>query len=269
MTKLIEKTYLSIADFIFEVRFTESDFLHSYYETKKNFFDFYKNFIIKKTKKKVDWIVEFKKLDKIFFYQRKLKKRKEYFLKLFKSQNKKSIVYYGLSLTQLELIIKQIIFDLLNNKNDFIIHSSSVLINNKAVIFTGPEGAGKSTISRFLSEKYSVLMDDESIIRELDKKFLLYQAPFTDKGINIIRKKDRREIKAVFFIKKAKICRIKKIDNKTQILKLFLENITLGKKALKKIISFVNTHNFYVFYFPKDQKKVLKEFEKSLKMGKL
>lgn len=60
-----------------------------------------------------------------------------------------------------------------------VLHASSVTDGNKGFVFTGKEGAGKSTI-RSLSGKMP-LGDDAALIRKINGRFFLYSSPFFQK----------------------------------------------------------------------------------------
>lgn len=66
---------------------------------------------------------------------------------------------------------------LLKQRNIIAIHGSSILINNKAVIFTGESGAGKSTITTtFRKNGFKFLSDDVSAIEINEDKIIVNPA---------------------------------------------------------------------------------------------
>ncbi len=60
----------------------------------------------------------------------------------------------------------------LNENEGFILHGSNIVLGDKAVVFSGPSGAGKTTIAR--NCKSSVLNDECSVIRGFGDKFICY-----------------------------------------------------------------------------------------------
>ena len=92
------------------------------------------------------------------------------------------------------------------HKNGMLIHSSAVVYNGKAYLFSAPSGTGKSTHAslwlKLLGDKAYVINDDKPIIRLIDGKFYVYGTPWSGK-----HKKDvntRAEISAICFINQAK-----------------------------------------------------------------
>lgn len=57
------------------------------------------------------------------------------------------------------------------------LHASSLVINNKAYVFCGEVGAGKSTI-RKLGGQYPSLSDDTTIIKKEGDEYFVYPSPF-------------------------------------------------------------------------------------------
>jgi radical SAM protein with 4Fe4S-binding SPASM domain len=53
-------------------------------------------------------------------------------------------------------------------------HSSGVLLDGKGIVFVGHSGAGKSTITRMVKEKATVLCDDRNIIRKQNGGYSLH-----------------------------------------------------------------------------------------------
>ncbi|OFX44138.1 MAG: hypothetical protein A2046_14480 [Bacteroidetes bacterium GWA2_30_7] len=69
------------------------------------------------------------------------------------------------------ILITTILGVVLNQRNLFPIHGSAVEIDNKAILFSGQPGAGKSTIATALSLKgYKIITDDISAIQRIENK---------------------------------------------------------------------------------------------------
>ncbi len=63
-------------------------------------------------------------------------------------------------------------------KQGLLIHASAILNNNKAYLFTGVSGIGKSTMARLWKESGSVVLnDDRLVVRLLDNEVKLYNNP--------------------------------------------------------------------------------------------
>lgn len=90
--------------------------------------------------------------------------------------------YYDISVNQFIHILNTGLHRLLG-KTGFYFHCSSIVLNNKAVVFIGPQGAGKSTAMKFLSSSYTPFTDDMAIIKKKNNSQLfLYQTPLIEKN---------------------------------------------------------------------------------------
>lgn len=67
---------------------------------------------------------------------------------------------------------------LLSRARGFLLHASSVVRNGRAFLFTGPSGAGKTTIARLAPPDAVVLTDEISYVRRVDGRYLAYGTPF-------------------------------------------------------------------------------------------
>lgn len=72
---------------------------------------------------------------------------------------------------------------LLKQRNIIAIHGGTILINNKAVIFTGHSGAGKSTITNaFRLNNFKFLADDVSVL-EINKNHIMVNPAYPQQKI--------------------------------------------------------------------------------------
>jgi hypothetical protein len=67
---------------------------------------------------------------------------------------------------------------LLSRERGFLLHASSVVRNGRAYLFTGPSGAGKTTIARLAPGDTTVLTDEISYVRRVDGRYRAYGTPF-------------------------------------------------------------------------------------------
>lgn len=151
-------------------------------------------------------------------------------------------------------------------KNSFFLHCSGVSIGNDVYLFLGPQGSGKSTLSKILNDIVPAVADDSGIIVKENNKFYFYQTPFIEKN-QFTKTIKRFHIRKIFFIKKSKYCKEKKILDKKEILDLFIKQLWTDKKRLyiqlKILMEFVNYFDqFYWFDFPKNKEEVINWFKK-------
>ncbi len=94
----------------------------------------------------------------------------------------------------------------LSNCNGIIFHSSAVMVDGEAYLFTAPSGTGKSTHARLwrelLGDRAVMINDDKPIIRYIDGDFYVYGTPW--RGKHRLGTNARAKIKAVCAIRQAK-----------------------------------------------------------------
>ena len=99
-------------------------------------------------------------------------------------------------------------------------HSSAVIFKKKALLFLGHSGAGKSTMIKFLRGKSKILCDDRNIVRSHKGKIKVYgtwshgEIPEVSTGSG--------ELKAIYFLNKAKKNCVKEILGKKRKIILLL-----------------------------------------------
>jgi hypothetical protein len=67
---------------------------------------------------------------------------------------------------------------LLSRERGFLLHASSAVRNGKAFLFTGPSGAGKTTIARLAPSDVVVLSDEISYVRRVGTGYVAFGTPF-------------------------------------------------------------------------------------------
>lgn len=131
--------------------------------------------------------------------------------------------------------------------NGMMLHSSAVALENRAYLFSGPCGMGKSTHTRLwqatFGEKTRVFNDDKPALRRLDDRWYAYGTPWCGKdGININMKVP---LAGICFLKQATENKIRRLAS-LEALSLFLpqtlrrfkdsENTALLMQHLDKLI---------------------------------
>jgi hypothetical protein len=255
-------TYLQIAGFNIKIKFKKSPSLFFFKDAIEKFFD---GFILSKNPSKFDFLIEVAESQNLLITDQK---DKSYGLIVFfqEKNNKKIVIYSYISMAQLAVVLRRIIEKLLKNRG-CIIHTSASLINEKACLFMGKSGAGKSTAVRLLSKKYPILADDMGIIKEENNQLYFYQLPALEK---IYFKKNYKKypIDKIFFIKKSKQYTIKPIDNKNKLIANLLNQIRPEKEEYtKERINFIYKKlikaKFCILEFGKNDQKLIGLFIKS------
>ncbi len=126
------------------------------------------------------------------------------------------------------------------NLDGVIFHSSAIMVDGKAYLFTAPSGTGKSTHTRLwrelLGERAVMVNDDKPIVRFVDGKFYVYGTPWMGKhglGNNI-----RAEIKAICRISQAPENSIRKATSAEMLMVIL--NQTLRPKDASSMEKFLN-----------------------------
>ena len=115
----------------------------------------------------------------------------------------------------------------LEHANGIIFHSSAIMVDGKAYLFTAPSGTGKSTHTRLwrelLGDRAVMVNDDKPIIRYIDGKFYVYGTPWN--GKHHLDTNCRAEIKAICKIEQAKENSISKASTAEMLLTIFNQTI--------------------------------------------
>lgn len=67
---------------------------------------------------------------------------------------------------------------LLTIQGGFLLHAASAIRNGRAFVFSGPSGAGKTTMTRFAPDDVAILTDEISYIRKQDDAYCAFGTPF-------------------------------------------------------------------------------------------
>ncbi len=250
-----KKLYLYIAGFNLQVEFNEIEAPHRR-STLINLINLrYKGFLKKKADK-IDFTI-------IFEPQQKLKSLNSedgttLFINLYIQKDKRILTtFYHISLFQFDLIITHTLQKLLSENSGFFIHTSAVLIDNKAYLFLGRSGDGKSTSAQLLNKYYSILSDDGAIIKSEHNSWYLYQTPFMEKNQTMTKTSKKYNLGKMFFLKKSEFFQIVKLSNKSIIAEKLLAQLYSQQEDVetqfKNLMKFVN--NFDIFYQLHFQKK--------------
>lgn len=118
----------------------------------------------------------------------------------------------------------------------FFLHSSGLIKDDRAFLFVGPDGSGKTTISNLISEGF-IASDDSLIVRQSNASFTLYTTPWGSReSINT-----SAPISKIFFLRKAHTLKIKEMTP-AEAAREFLANIffsTLDQQICEKTLDTV------------------------------
>lgn len=115
----------------------------------------------------------------------------------------------------------------LSNADGIIFHSSAIMVDGCAYLFTAPSGTGKSTHTRLwrelLGDKAVMVNDDKPIIRYIDGEFYVYGTPWN--GKHHLDTNCRAKIKAICKIEQAKENRIEIISTSEMLMTILNQTI--------------------------------------------
>ena len=105
-------------------------------------------------------------------------------------------------------LITYLASQLLALNNGMLLHAAAVVRDNKAFLFLGVAGSGKSTAAA-ISKRYTVLGDDVITVRRRGKSYYALPTPWRQQPFIKFRKGRNAKIAAIFFIKKSERVRFR------------------------------------------------------------
>lgn len=174
------------------------------------------------------------------------------------------------SFRQFNFLCKTILASFLLLHDGVVLHASSVEYRDKAILFAGKEGSGKSTIVKLIPE-HLILNDDFAIIRKKENNYYLYSSPFYETN-PFPKKKKVVLIDRTYFLKQSNTCAIAPIDRNYAMLRMIplvlnplsfipstwknfpeLYNKKVGTRMLNAARDFSMTIPCYMLQFRKDR----------------
>jgi len=156
----------------------------------------------------------------------------------------------------LENYLRVILAQYLFHKGGFLLHASAIGYKNKAYIFTGPSGVGKSTIAR-ISKNKLILSDDLVAIQKVNHGYMAFPTPFGLQSRNIADKK--LFIAAVYLLRHSEKILCQRMSVKDTLARIisnivFMGEITLPTdEILEKCYDFIKVVHCYDLAFNRDK----------------
>jgi hypothetical protein len=146
----------------------------------------------------------------------------------------------------------------LAEEGGFLLHAASAIRNNRAFLFAGISGAGKTTISRLAPADATVLTDEISYIRrDADKNYVAYGTPFAGE-LARIGANTSAPLKTLYLLVQGpenRIAAISKIDASRAIMRhvlFFAEEKDLVAKVFDSVLEFVSRVEVAQLIFTRD-----------------
>ena len=137
--------------------------------------------------------------------------------------------------------------------NAMLVHSSAIVINNQAYLFSAKSGVGKSTHTKlwqkaFGSDKVKIINDDKPVVRITDGNCIAYGTPF-DGGSGIATNLSA-PLKAIIFLERGEENSIRKATTSEIIQNLYLSTIHFVSKDIadSMLVNFDNLIKCADFY---------------------
>lgn len=115
----------------------------------------------------------------------------------------------------------------IKNADCLLFHSSAVMVDGNAYLFTAPSGTGKSTHARIwrklLGDRAVMINDDKPLIRYVDGEFYVYGTPWN--GKHRLDNNVKAKLKAVCLISQAKENSIKKVTPKEMLVTMLNQTV--------------------------------------------
>ncbi|MEE1016832.1 MAG: hypothetical protein U0L27_04070 [Ruminococcus sp.] len=134
-----------------------------------------------------------------------------------------------------------------------LVHSSALIYNNEAYLFSADSGVGKSTHTKLwlkaFGDKVHIMNDDKPVVRLYDDHAQAYGTPFD--GGSGIALNERYPLKAIIFVERGEENSVRIPDNKEIIQKLYFQtarmvNRETAEKMLVNMERLLHLTKFYI-----------------------
>ncbi len=128
----------------------------------------------------------------------------------------------------------------------FCLHSSAVALRNRAILFSGPSGTGKSTHTGlwqqyFGKDKAVIINDDKPALRLIQDTFYVYGTPWS--GKSHLHVNTRVPLAAIVFLKQANQNLIRRLDSREAVPMLIYQSLRPSEdlKKTDKLLGLLDT----------------------------
>ncbi|MDO8748943.1 MAG: hypothetical protein Q7J72_07530 [Candidatus Omnitrophota bacterium] len=110
-------------------------------------------------------------------------------------------------------VLRFLISLVLLENGGFLLHSCGVIIDGGAYLFSGPSGAGKTTLARLLPQENgeTILSDETTAITKNSGGYYGWATPFFG-DFGSIGANNKSALKAIFFLKQARRFKLKRLE---------------------------------------------------------
>lgn len=129
-------------------------------------------------------------------------------------------------------VFPRIFYSMLALKHDgFLVHSAGIVKEDRAFVFCGPSGAGKTTVARLSKDRSQIVNDEITAVRKIDGDFKLFGTPFWGRIEVNSKHRGGGELKAIFILKQDRNLHFKELTPK-EALTAIMSNILLYTNQL-------------------------------------
>jgi hypothetical protein len=247
--------YITIAGINFLVKFENipQSYLQVklYTRIKKSFLQFIRS----QKPVRIDYTLTIQSVETKQFFM----SNKTHSLVLFKSLIQKNMTLYTIfdhvSIYQFLLLLIDILKDTLVVRDGFVMHASGVTFFKKraVILFTGPSGIGKSTITTLLKKEFPTFSDDYIAIKREDSKYYCYRIPSLVDNKKYINVPLKVQLTAVCILRQSNEYKfLKYTDQKhlTQLIKLQIISDSIEPRFIRYfLVPFIKQNTFYELKF--------------------